>query len=139
MSPTRPCLRRGPRAASGGAALLLVAAALALAPAGALAQAPNPFTPLPPAAQPTQTTPTTATTTTTGSGSSGVGSNTVYIALAGAIVLLIAIGWFIARDARKVAPVPERGRNTPSGRNPDRLARQRSRAKAARQQRKRNR
>ncbi len=119
--------------------VVLVAAALALAPAGALAQTPNPFTPLPPAAQPTQTTPTTATTSTAGSGSSGVGSKTVYFALGGAIVLLIAIGWFIARDARKVAPVPERPHNAPSGRNPDRLARQRARAKAARQQRKRNR
>lgn len=114
---------------------------LALGPvAAAHAQAANPFTPLPPANTAPPTTSATTTATTTAGSSSGVSSGTIFAALAGAIVLILAIGWFIARDARRVAPVPERPPGAPAGASRERLRRQqRARAKAARRQRKRNR
>lgn len=117
---------------------LLLTALLAL-PGGAWGQG-SPFAPLPPAqtATPSATTPTVRTTTT--GGASSVGSKTIYLAAIGAIALLAAIGWFIARDARKVAPVPERTAGATSGRDMEKQrARARARAKAARQQRRKNR
>jgi hypothetical protein len=131
-------MRREPRSRLRRAGAL-VALLLAVAPAAASGQAPNPFTPLPPAqTAPPATTTATATTSTTG-GTSGVSSTTIYAALAGAIVLILAIGWFIARDARRIAPVAERSAGAPPVNSAERRRRQRARAKAARRQRKRNR
>jgi hypothetical protein len=92
-----------------------------------------------------ETTPTTTTTnkTTTSSASTEpTNSHTVaLLALAAAAVLLGGIAFVIVRDARKVAPAGdpdaiERGSARDSA---ARLRRRRTKAKAARQQRKRNR
>lgn len=83
---------------------------------------------------------TTAATTTSSetSGSSGV-NFTLILGLVAAIVLLGGIAFVIVRDARSVAPVVD-GPPTPGSRNPEaRLRKRRAQAKAARQQRKRNR
>ena len=135
-----PAERRVPSRLAGLlVSMALLATALLTLPSGAWGQG-SPFAPLPPAqtATPTATTPTVRSTTT--GGASSVGSKTIYIAAIGAIALLAAIGWFIARDARRVAPVPERTPGATSGRDIEKQrARARARAKAARQQRKKNR
>lgn len=78
----------------------------------------------------------------TGSGeeSSGLGSLPIVFGLVGAAVLIGAIAIFIVRDARRNAPVPEGA--LPGGTNRMSLVqarKRRAKAKAARQQRKRNR
>jgi ABC-type spermidine/putrescine transport system permease subunit II len=85
---------------------------------------------------------TTAAKTTTAeqaaSSSSGVSGLLIFALVAGGL-LLGGIAFVIVRDARSVAPVTE---GVPSGgtRNPEaRLRKRRARAKAARQQRKKNR
>lgn len=87
-------------------------------------------------------TATTATTASTTSSTEPSNSHTViFIALGAAVLLLSVIALVIARDARRVAPAGdgealERGYERHS---PERLAKRRAKAKAARQQRKRNR
>ncbi len=84
------------------------------------------------------------TTATTASSSTNEPTNshtTVFIALGAAVLLLSGIAFVIARDARKVAPAGdveaiERGASRDSA---AKHARRRAKAKAARQQRKRNR
>jgi hypothetical protein len=89
-------------------------------------------------AEPAKTTATTSSSTTSEPTNS---HTTVFIALGAAVLLLSGIGFVIARDARKVAPAGdieavERGAARDSA---AKLARRRAKAKAARQQRKRNR
>ena len=123
-------------------ACLVAAACAALALPGAVLAQGSPFGPLPPAQTATApTTPATTSSTSTTSGSSSVGSTTIYLAVLGAIVVIAAIGWFIARDARRVAPVPERAPGSTGGRRDieKERARARARAKAARAQRRKNR
>lgn len=91
-----------------------------------------------------QTTPTTSTqrTTTNSSSTQTTDTHTIaLVALGAAVLVLSAIAFVIARDARKVAPAGdaeaiERGAARDSA---ARLRRRRAKAKAARQQRKRNR
>ena len=84
----------------------------------------------------------TATTASTTSTTEPSNSHTViFIALGAAVLVLSAIAVVIARDARRMAPAGdseaiERGYERHS---PARLAKRRAKAKAARQQRKRNR
>jgi hypothetical protein len=91
-----------------------------------------------------QTTPTTTTATTSTEASTSTTSNSkslILVALGAAIALLIGIAYFIVRDARRVAPAGDAVFNEggPSSRDPAaQLRRRRARAKAARQQRKRN-
>jgi hypothetical protein len=87
-----------------------------------------------------RSTATTATTKNEGS-SSGSSSKTLLIGLGAAVVLLVAIGWVIVRDARHVAPAGAED-FTEGKRGRDAAGRQRNRrakAKAARTQRKKNR
>jgi hypothetical protein len=91
-----------------------------------------------------QSTPTTTTTSSASSSSESSTSNSkalVYGALGLAVVLLVGIGYVIARDARKIAPAGEaHGGESAFTRDPAvRLRKRRAKAKAARQQRKRNR
>ncbi len=85
----------------------------------------------------TQTTATAATTEASDTKSSTV----VIIVLGAAIALLVGIGYVIFRDARKVAPAGDLqlGEGSTPRHSPERLRRRRAKAKAARQQRKRNR
>jgi hypothetical protein len=84
-----------------------------------------------------------ATTSTANNGTTrSSNSRTVIIAALGAAVaLLIAIAFVIVRDARRVAPVGEgpMGEGGDPRRSAAELRKRRARAKAARQQRKRNR
>ena len=126
---------------------ILALAGASAAPAALAAAAPtssnNSFNELVQKAQ--QTTPTTSTaTSSTSSSSESSTSNSkalVFGALGLAIVLLIGIGYVIARDARKIAPEGElHGGESAFTRDPAvRLRKRRARAKAARRQRKRNR
>lgn len=77
----------------------------------------------------------------------GLSTFQLVLMFGGAIVVIAAIGWFITRDARRVAPVADRSRvsdasagQRKSTREREReQARKRAKAKAARDQRKRNR
>jgi hypothetical protein len=86
----------------------------------------------------------TVSTATTTRGSTSESSNSqslIILALVAAVLLLVGIAFVISRDARKVAPVTE-GELTSGMGSRDWAAKQRRRrtkAKAARQQRKRNR
>jgi beta-lactamase regulating signal transducer with metallopeptidase domain len=89
-----------------------------------------------------------ATTTTTASRASHVSSETatnsqtvIILALVAAVLLLVGIAFVIARDARKVAPAgdPELTAGIASRDWAARQRKRRAKAKAARQQRKRNR
>lgn len=127
---------------------MLVAFALALA--GSIAPAAmsaglnpgNAFSELAGGGQETTPTTTTKKTTTSSASTEPTNSHTVaLLALAAAAVLLGGIAFVIVRDARKVAPAGdpdaiERGSARDSA---ARLRRRRTKAKAARQQRKRNR
>jgi len=87
----------------------------------------------------TQTTTTsTATTSTTPTSNS---HTTILLAALAAVVLLCAVGFVIARDARRVAPATDADMgDARSSRDPAvALRKRRAKAKAARQQRKRNR
>ncbi len=89
---------------------------------------------------PTQTT-ATQTTATTESGSNSKSATVVIIALAAAGALIVGILFVIFRDARSVVPAGDAsiGEGTSPRHSPERLRRRRAKAKAARQQRKRNR
>jgi hypothetical protein len=81
---------------------LLILAAL-LAPSAALAQDGNPFNGLPPA-QPTPA----PTVEQDDSSDDSVTRDTLYIIGAGLLVVMIGIGWWIARDARRALPPEQR-------------------------------
>jgi hypothetical protein len=92
--------------------------------------------------QEAETPATTATTNASSSSESG-GSNTKTLVIAGSAAgaLLAAIAFVIVRDARRVAPVADTqlGDAAVARRSATQLRRRRAKAKAARQQRKRNR
>jgi len=124
--------------------VLVLACGALLAPAGALAAEslePNSFNELSEKAS-QETTPTETTSSTkTEESESKNSSKTILIAAGAAIVLLAAIGFVIVRDARRVAPagaedlVEGKRGHDPAVRRRNR----RAKAKAARQQRKKNR
>jgi len=129
-------------------AVLAVFAALCgclLAPAGAAAssiEGGNSFSELSQKAQEEEPRSTSKTSTTsTESSESHNSSKTLLVGLGAAVVLLLAIGVVIVRDARHVAPAGAED-FTEGKRASDRVARRRNRrakAKAARRQRKKNR
>jgi hypothetical protein len=84
---------------------------------------------------------TTPTATTPGTAETTNSKSVVLLAAAGAIVLLCAIAFVIARDARKVAPAGGADVGDPRPAHDPRvtLEKRRAKAKAARKQRKRNR
>jgi hypothetical protein len=82
------------------ASLLLCAICLAAAPAPALAQS-SPFGPLP---QPAPTATPTPQDTGTNVLGQDVGRKTLYGIAGGFVLLFIAIGWWISRDARRALP-----------------------------------
>ena len=89
-------------------------------------------------------TATTSTTSTSGTSSTNTTNSqkTILIAIVAAVVLLSGIGFVIARDARRVAPATDAdlGEARAGRRDPAVMMRKRrAKAKAARQQRKRNR
>jgi hypothetical protein len=95
-------------------------------------------------ASPSVQTPSTTATTRGNTGTTSESSNSqtlILVAGSAAVVLLCGIGYVIVRDARRVAPASDgdvieaRGGRD----NAARHARRRAKAKAARQQRKRNR
>jgi len=72
--------------------------------------------------------------------SNAFGSLPILFGMGGAAVLIAAIAIFVLRDARKNAPVPEGGIAGATTRmSPDQMRKRRSKAKAVKQQRKRNR
>jgi hypothetical protein len=79
--------------------VLIVLAALLAPPAAALAQDGNPFDGLPPAPPPPAPTVEPVETN-----DDNVTRDTLYIIGAGLLVVMIGIGWMIARDARRSAP-----------------------------------
>jgi ABC-type Fe3+ transport system permease subunit len=124
--------------------VLLLACGALLAPTGALAAEslePNSFNELSEKASqettPTETTSTTSTEQTETKNS----SKTILIAAGAAVVLLAVIGFVIVRDARRVAPAgAEDFAEGKRGHDPTvRRRNRRAKAKAARQQRKKNR
>ena len=108
---------------------------------GAAASEGNAFNELSSGAQQQEPTQTKTTETKGSTGQTSNSKKTVVIALGAAIILLIAIASVILRDARKVAPAGDgplaearAARDTAAT-----MRRRRAKAKAARQQRKRNR
>jgi hypothetical protein len=91
--------------------------------------------------QPEATTATTASTSSTSKEAPTNKSKTVVLVLVAAVVVLLAVGFVIVRDARKAAPAegPAFADGGSARHNPTRQRKRRARAKAARQQRKRNR
>lgn len=83
--------------------LVLLTLAALLAPSAALAQDGNPFNGLPPV-QPTPA----PTVESADSSDDAVTRDTLYIIGAGLLVVMIGIGWWIARDARRSLPPEER-------------------------------
>lgn len=121
------------------ACLIVMALVLALPPA-AQGQS-NPFQPLP-APVPTPPPPTTTPTTRSISDDSGLETWQEILIYVGGAGLLLGIGWAIVLDARRRAPAEERRSDEkPKGSShaPQRKAKSRSRAKAARASRRRNR
>jgi hypothetical protein len=125
------------------AAAVLICLALLAAPSAVFAQA-NPFTPLPEG----QTTPTEVVVAppAAGSDNGGLEDWQEVLIFAAGLVLLLGIGWAIASDARRRAPVkdselahPGFGDATKRNRSQKQRERARAKAKRGRQQRKSNR
>jgi hypothetical protein len=92
-------------------------------------------------AQESPTTTKTTTTASTTSTQSGTSRDVILLASGAAVLLLSGIGFVIVRDARRVAPASdlEAIERSSARDSAARLRNRRSKAKAARQQRKRNR
>lgn len=91
------------------ARLVVLLAALVLVVAAAPARAQdNPFAPLP-QATPTQAPLPTATPDTSSNGLQETGTRTLYVIGAALLVFFVAIGFWIARDARRSIPEHHRG------------------------------
>ena len=128
-------------------AVLLTLVALLVPAAAAVAQD-NPFGPLPAA---TPTPPPVATPDSSNSGSQETGTRTLYIIGAALLVSFVAIGVWIARDARRSLPKhdhqrgrhmmaePAPGEPRERRRDPKAKARARQKARSQRQARKHNR
>ncbi len=127
-------------------AVLALLAALLLLPAAAAAQS-SPFQPLPPAPQeqPAAPAPTPGS-----QDDGGISSGAQALIIAAGIAFVLAIGFFIARDARRNAPGDERpgrplegrsitGEGERKRRDASAAQKQKAAAKRARQARKKNR
>jgi hypothetical protein len=123
---------------------VLVLLAAAGAPSAVAQQ--NPFGPIP-QAPPEQTAPPTNTTSSSTDGNGGLSRRQEILLACAGFVLLFGIGYAIVRDARRSAPVlahrseEEGGTRSKGSRTPkqQRVTQGRTRAKAARRSRKKNR
>lgn len=113
-------------------------------PSGAALAQSSPFDTLPPADTSSQTQPTTTTSTTDSTGGGLSTTQAVLVVIAG-VGVITAIGLWIARDARRRAPLTA-GDTESAHRMPDAHKRgqaakrkQRAKARAVREQRRRNR
>ncbi|MEO8687498.1 MAG: hypothetical protein ABI611_04680 [Solirubrobacteraceae bacterium] len=86
-------------------AVLLLCASFLLAPARAVLAQSSPFGPLPQAAPSPTPTPDDNTSNVLGQ---DVGRSTLYAIAGGFVIIFIAIGWFISRDARHNLPANRR-------------------------------
>lgn len=91
--------------------------------------------------QEAETSTTSTAANTTKSESTGTSSSILFIVVGTAVVLLAGVAFVIMRDARRVAPATdvEFAQAASARRSEEALRRRRAKAKAARQQRKRNR
>ena len=122
------------------AATALATLALLAAPSAAFAQ--SPFAPLPPG----QTTPTEVVVAPTSNSDDGLETWQEILIFGAGLILLLGIGWAIAGDARRRAPVkqselahPGLGGPVKRNRSVKQKERARAKAKAGRRQRKSNR
>jgi hypothetical protein len=112
-------------------ALLLLCATFLLAPAPAVLAQSSPFGPLPQAPPAPTPTPDDNTSNVLGQ---DVGRGTLYAIAGGFLIIFVAIGWFISRDARRTLPAdrrdaPVQERLTPAERRKRERHRQRARQK----------
>ena len=92
--------------------------------------------------QEAETSTTSTAANTTKSESTGTSSSILFIVVGTAVVLLAGVAFVIMRDARRVAPATDvefAQAGSSARRSEEALRRRRAKAKAARQQRKRNR
>ena len=109
-------------------ALLLLCATFLLAPAPAALAQNSPFGPLPDAAPAATPTPDDDTSSVLGQ---DVGRSTLYAIAGGFLIVFIAIGWFISRDARQSLPANRRDAPVTQHLTPaERRKRDRQRARA---------
>jgi hypothetical protein len=146
MSGVHRPIGRGPRAGAALAAVLVLLVCLLLAPAAAHAagvEGGNAFNELSQKAEEQEETPKTSSTSTTKTSESETrnSNKTILIAFGVAAVLLGVVGFVIVRDARRVAPAgpDDVGEGRRGGDPARRQHNRRAKAKAARQQRKKNR
>jgi hypothetical protein len=120
-----------------------------LVPAGVAVAQDNPFTPLPAATPTAAPAPAPTSAPSTNGGLADTGSRTLLLIAAALLVFFVAIGFWIARDARRSVPEHRRGRHMIAEpapgeprerrRDPKAKARARQRAKAQREARRHNR
>jgi hypothetical protein len=120
-----------------------------LVPVATAAAQSNPFTPLPAATPTPASTPAPTSTPSSTSSLSDTGSRTLLLIAAGLLAVFLAIGIWIAKDARRNAPEHHRGRHMMAEpapgeprerrRDPKAKATARKRGKAQRQARRHNR
>jgi hypothetical protein len=128
-----------------GACLLCLAAMLALAGTGAAPALATSLSSEGALGQLTEAAPeetnTTTTATSTSSAEPTTSHTTILLVLAAAVLVLSGIAFVIVRDARRVAPATEREmiEGSAASDTAARMRKRRAKAKAARQQRKRNR
>jgi hypothetical protein len=108
--------------------LLLLCASLLLGPAPAVLAQTSPFGPLPEAVPSPTPTPDDNTSNVLGQ---DVGRSTLYAIAGGFLIVFIAIGWFISRDARQSLPADRRDTRAPEHLTPtERRKREKHRARA---------
>jgi hypothetical protein len=143
VSSARPSTRRSPRACACGlsaAGLLALAGASAPATLAASPQLGHSFSELT-EHQPEETTTTTATSAVSTNSKPTNSSSVFILAIAAVVVVLSGIAFVIVRDARRVAPANDADVMEARSAHDSavKLRKRRAKAKAARQQRKRNR
>lgn len=122
-------------------ALMSFSAAMPAAAGASSVEGGNAFNELSEKASEEAETTNKAATTKTGESEPRNSNKTIFIGIGAAVVLLLAIGYVIVRDARRVAPAgPDDVGEGKRGRDPAvRHANRRAKSKAARQARRKNR
>jgi transposase len=112
-------------------ALLLLCASFLLAPAPVVLAQTSPFGPLPPANP--ETTPTPTPDNSTSVLGQDVGRATLYAIAGGFVIVFVAIGMFISRDARRTLPPDKRDTSGPERLTPAERRKREQNRKRARQ------